>query len=337
MIQYQSEGLFDLQVNGYAAVDFNDPAITAEKVDKALYAMLQDGVTGCLPTLITASLADLKERFNALDNAVTKSELGAKMVPGYHLEGPFLNKESGYIGCHPKEETCDPDPEIIKHLEKDLNRPILLVTLAPELKGSIATIKTLRETGKVIAIGHSAAGYDTVQAAVDAGISLSTHLGNGLPSILPKLENTLLAQLGESQLSGCFIADGHHISPQALKNMIKIKGVEKSILVTDAVVAARSEPGSYTFAGLKIERGQDGIVRSPGQINLAGSSLCLKEAVKNLVNWNISTFEQATRMASTNARNAIKRALDYHNIILNPDRITWNEDLFLDQGKPIQT
>src|SRR5690606_17136588 len=87
----ESDGLFDLQVNGYAGVDFNDAGITADRLDLALAAMLGAGVTGCLPTLITASEADLKARLTSLDRAVSHSRLGPQMVPGYHLEGPFLS------------------------------------------------------------------------------------------------------------------------------------------------------------------------------------------------------------------------------------------------------
>ena len=91
-----TDGLFDLQVNGYAGVDFNDDSLTADQMDAALEAMLDAGVTGCLPTLITAHKAQLMSRLQALDAAVSASRLGASMVPGYHLEGPFLKPAAGY-------------------------------------------------------------------------------------------------------------------------------------------------------------------------------------------------------------------------------------------------
>ena len=97
----RSSGLFDLQVNGFAGVDFNDPALTADALDHALAAMLRTGVTACLPTLITAAPDALAARLVALDRAVAQSRLGKLMVPGFHLEGPFLNPAEGYAGCHP--------------------------------------------------------------------------------------------------------------------------------------------------------------------------------------------------------------------------------------------
>src|SRR5277367_103382 len=97
----QSAGLIDLQVNGFAGVDFNNAALTSAALDRALQAMLRTGVTTCLPTLITAPEDALAARFAALDAAVAGSDLAQAMVPGYHLEGPFLNPAPGYAGCHP--------------------------------------------------------------------------------------------------------------------------------------------------------------------------------------------------------------------------------------------
>ena len=131
-----SDGLFDLQVNGYAGVDFNDPGIRPGDLDIALEAMLSHGVTGCLPTIITARREELRDRFRALDAAVEGSRLGRRMVAGYHLEGPFLNEFPGYAGCHPAAAMGDPDIALLTDLEVDLGRPIVLVTLAPERQGA---------------------------------------------------------------------------------------------------------------------------------------------------------------------------------------------------------
>ncbi|MBT5186488.1 MAG: N-acetylglucosamine-6-phosphate deacetylase [Kordiimonadaceae bacterium] len=326
MAQLKSDGLFDLQVNGYGGIDFNDASLTAEKMDIALQAMLDDGVTGCLPTLITASKKDLLERIVSLDIAVRESRLGRVMVPGYHLEGPFLNSEDGYIGCHPKGGTCDPDAAFILSLEKDIKLPILLVTLAPELSGALETIKKLHHWGKVIAIGHSSAGHDDVRAAAEAGMTLSTHLGNGLPQQLPKFDNTLLAQLAQQRLTACFIADGHHIPKADLKAMLSIKGIDNSILVTDAVSPAACAPGLYKFARMNIEKSDQGKVTIAGDNMLAGSALCLNEAVRNVIEWKLVTTEQAFKMASKNPRAALSHALEYHNITLDPGNVIWDDN-----------
>ena len=320
-------GLFDLQVNGYAGVDFNHPAITAAALDGALETMLASGVTQCLPTLITAHPAQLCERFTALDAAVASSRLGPLMVPGYHLEGPFLNAADGYAGCHPPEAMSDPDIGLIDTVETGLHRPILLVTLAPERAGSMRFIAELTRRGKATAMAHSTASFDAVTAAADAGLTLSTHLGNGLPKTLPKLESTLLAQLAEPRLSACLIADGHHMSPQALAALIRIKGPDHCILVTDAVLGAAAGPGIYAFAGMAVERTAAGAMVQPGRSNLAGSALCLDQAVRNVVDWTGSTAETAIGMASAAPRRALARAMAHHGVAMDPGLVRWSSDL----------
>ncbi len=112
----RTPGLLDLQVNGFAGVDFNDAALTADALDHALHAMLGTGVTACLPTLITAAPDTLAARLAALDRAVATSRLGPAMVPGFHLEGPFLNPAEGYAGCHPPGCMTAPDPALLERL-----------------------------------------------------------------------------------------------------------------------------------------------------------------------------------------------------------------------------
>jgi len=322
----RSAGLFDLQVNGYAGVDFNDATITAAAMDHALAAMLRAGVTNCLPTIITAPAGALAERLAALDGAVAGARLG-RMVPGYHLEGPFLCPEDGYAGCHPAAAMVAPDPGLVERIEKPLRRPILLITLAPERPGGAALIRWAREGGKIVALGHSAATGGDMAIAADAGATLSTHLGNGLKPILPKLDNPLMAQLAEDRLSASFIADGIHVPPMALKVMLRAKGLHRSILVTDATAAAAAPAGLYTFAGMAIERTDDGAVRLPGRATLAGSALTLDQAVRNIVGWGLASPAQAVRLAGDGPAALMAPALAAHGITLHPASLEWSETL----------
>lgn len=323
----QTQGMFDLQINGYAGVDFNDCALTPAALDHALGALLADGVTACLPTLITAAPEALRARFAALDRAVRESKLGSSMVPGYHLEGPFLNDGPGYRGCHPAEAMRDPQTDPISELETEISHPILLVTIAPERAGALSAIETMAAQGRTVAIGHSAADFAQVRAAARAGVSLSTHLGNGLPRQLPKLNNTLLAQLAEPSLAACLIADGHHVAPDELAALIALKGAERCILVSDAVVAAAAEPGRYGFAGMTVEAHPEGWVGVPGRPGLAGSALRLDQAVRNLAAWNIADPPQAARMATDRPLAALARSLDRFGISLDPGTLEWSSNL----------
>ena len=318
-------GLVDIQVNGFAGVDFNDGHLTSDGLDHALEAMLATGVTSCLPTIITAYPDELEARFVALDRSITESRLGALICPGYHLEGPFLNSADGFSGCHPASAMTAADAALVEHLQGLLKRPILLVTVAPEVAGGLDFIRAMHTQSRLVSIGHSAANFSMVDAAVVAGATLSTHLGNGLPQILPKLDNPLFAQLAEDGLLATFIADGIHIPPQALKALIRAKGIERSALVTDATAAAEAPSGVYGFAGMRIERAESGMVSQPGKTGLAGSSLCLDDAVRNLVRWNIASFDQAIEMASKRLLEVLAPVLRAHGITLPKAEVEWSK------------
>jgi N-acetylglucosamine-6-phosphate deacetylase len=323
----RSLGLTDLQVNGYAGVDFNDAALTADALDHALAAMRQANVTTCLPTLITADEATLTARLTALDQAVATSRLGPAMVPGFHLEGPFLNPAPGYAGCHPPEAMIPPDSAVLARLTKTLRRPILLLTLAPERPGALALIAWARANGMVVAMGHTAADHATTAQAADRGVTLSTHLGNALPQPQPKFLNPLMAQLAADGLSASFIADGIHIPPDALKVMLRAKTPARSILVTDATSAAATPPGLYCFAGMTIEHTDDGSVRLPGTSTLAGSALTLDQAVRNLITWGLADPATSLAMASSQPNALLAPALAYHRIALPETQVCWTENL----------
>ena len=323
----QTQGLIDLQANGYAGIDFNDAALTADALDHALRAMRAANVTTCLPTLITGDAPTLKARLNALDRAVTASRLGPSMVPGFHLEGPFLNPTPGFAGCHPPQAMVDPDPAILAALIKGLRRPVLLLTLAPERPNAIPLIAWAKAAGMVVAMGHTAADQDTTNQAASAGVTLSTHLGNALPQPQPKFLNPLMAQLANDALHASFIADGIHIPPHALKVFIAAKAPARCILVTDATAAAAAPPGLYRFAGMAIEHTPDGSVRIPGTATLAGSALTLDQAVRNLVAWGLADPATAVAMASTQPNAVLSPALAHHGIVLPVIRVAWTDDL----------
>jgi N-acetylglucosamine-6-phosphate deacetylase len=326
-------GLFDLQVNGFAGVDFNDAAITAQALDRALEAMRRTGVTLCLPTIITAREDALEARFKGLDRAVGASRLGRAMCPGYHLEGPFLNPAEGYRGCHPRDAMRAADAGLIARLEAGLSRPILLITLAPEIEGAIDLIRSASARRKVVAIGHSSATGEVLALAVAAGLQLSTHLGNGVLRTQHKFDNTIFAQLAEDRLSADFIADGIHVPPHALRVMLRAKSIERSILVTDAVSAAAAPAGIHPFAGFTVERDADGAVHLPGEATLAGSSLTLDAAIRNVVNWGFASFEEAIAMACANPRRLMAEAFAAHGITPPDGRVAWSAAMQVEEAE----
>lgn len=327
-----SAGMVDLQVNGFSGIDFNVESISSEDMDTALYSMLRTGVTCCLPTFITASFEVLEKRFLALDAAISQSKLGPMMVPGYHLEGPFLNPGDGYAGCHPPQDMRAASIKFVEELESKLDRPILYVTVAPEQDDTIEFIEWAVSKGKIVGAGHTGMSYDVLQKAMAAGIHMTTHLGNGAPQMLPKLDNVILNQLAEDDLKASFIADGFHIPKNILKMFIRTKTIDQSILVTDAVTCTGAEPGIYKVAGMEVELSEEGFVQVPGSKYLAGAALMMHNAVKNVVNWDIVSFEEAIQMASANPLALLMPAMKAHGISMDASvgelgEVEWDRDI----------
>jgi N-acetylglucosamine-6-phosphate deacetylase len=208
-------------------------------------------------------------------------------------------------------------------LEAPLRRKILLLTLAPEREGATDLIRWAVGQGKLVALGHTQAGFGTIGEAARAGAVLSTHLGNGLRRLTHKFDNALMAQLGADELNACFIADGLHVPPFALRTMLRAKGVERSILVSDATAAAVAPAGRYKLAGMAIERSVDGRVCLPGTETLAGSALALDQAVRNVVTWGLATPAEAIAMASVNPA----RLLASRGVRLARTELSWSDDL----------
>jgi N-acetylglucosamine-6-phosphate deacetylase len=180
--------------------------------------------------------------------------------------------------------------------------------------------------GKRVAIGHSAAEGEILAQAVATGASLSTHLGNGLPPLLPKLANPLMAQLANDALTATVIADGVHVPIDALRVILRAKGASRVILVTDAVSAAKATPGVHPFAGFEVELAADGSVRLPGRSNLAGSALALDQAIRNLVAWGLASPREALRYACANTRAALAAPLSRHGRDLPPSFVEWQPE-----------
>ncbi len=281
-------GMVDLQVNGFAGIDFNSPGLSPDMIDHALTSMLSCGTTRCLPTLITGPVERMAAQLAELDKAVAASRLGPLMVPGYHLEGPFLSPQEGYHGAHNPDYMVTATPERAdKLLAACTFRPVALWTVAPEIEGVLDMIEAYTPRGIAFSIGHSAADGEQVAAAADAGAKMSTHLGNALPAMLPKRDNTLWAQLACDQLAASFIADGIHLPKPFLQTCLRAKGLRRTILVTDAVSSAGPHvgPGTYTAGEIELIRDEDGFVHKPGEVKCSGSSVSMCDVAANVNSW----------------------------------------------------
>ena len=292
-MKIESPGFFDLQVNGFAGVDFNTSGCTGEQLQHATDALRETGVTRYLPTLITSSLDYFARCAKAL------LDFGHQAIAGLHMEGPYISADDGPRGAHPRGHVVGASVEDFKRRQEAARGRIVLVTLAPEAEGALMLIEYLVRSGIRVAIGHTAASAGQIRDAIKAGATLSTHLGNGCASLLPRHPNVIWEQLSADELVASFIVDGHHLPAATVKAMIRAKSPSRSILVTDATAAAMSPPGSYTIGEAKIELSPSGRVAEPGASNLAGSSLTMDRAVANSIKFAGVSIDEALAMAST--------------------------------------
>ena len=295
-------GFVDLQVNGFAGVDFNDPSsCTVDGVTRAIEAMRATGVTRCLPTIITSSV----DHFAACARAIARhphagdSDGGA--IAGIHMEGPYISPLDGFRGAHPREHCTAASVDDFERRQEAADGRIVLVTLAPEVPGAIALIEHLVARGIRVALGHTAASPADLDAAVKAGATLSTHLGNGCAATLPRHPNMIWEQLAHDELFASFIVDGHHLPAATVKAMMRAKTPARCILVTDAIAAAGCLPGIYSLGGLQVELNAAGRV-SPagvaGASHLAGSALSMDRAVGLTVKFTGLPLDDVLTMAS---------------------------------------
>jgi N-acetylglucosamine-6-phosphate deacetylase len=297
--------LFDLQVNGFAGIDFQSPCLTPFELEFACERLRRRRVGGILLTLITAPLPQLCRQLEKIEAWRQASPLIAETIAGYHLEGPFISDQPGYCGAHPANETADPTPRAVSRLVEAAGGQLRLMTLAPERQGAAAAIRDLVDMNVVVSLGHTDASNADIDQAIEAGATLCTHLGNGAPLNLPRHDNIIQRLLSRDELIACFIPDGIHIPFPVLKNFLRAKPPEQVIFTTDCMAAAGASPGDYTLGKLRVHVGADGVARQPDGGGLAGSSLCPDEAVDNLTRHLGYTHAAATSALGSRVREAL--------------------------------
>ena len=293
-------GFVDLQVNGYGGQEFNDLDLNVEKVERVSLAMDVDGVTSYVPTATTHGFEMLSNTMRVLARACDESPAVARRVPGFHLEGPYISPQDGPRGAHPLPHCRPPDWDECHRLQAAAGGRICPLTLSPEYEGSAAFNSRVAATGVVVAIGHTAATSDQIQAAVDAGASMSTHLGNGAHGQIRRHPNYIWDQLAEDRLVASLIVDGHHLPPAVVKSFVRGKTAGRCVLVSDLVGMAGVAPGRYTNTSIgDIEVLEDGRIVVAGQRQfMAGAGLPITYGVANIMRFAEVDLAGAIGMAS---------------------------------------
>ena len=276
-------GDFDIQVNGYAGADFCSRSLTLEQCRRACEELAADGVGGILATVITDSIEGICDKLTRLVAYRDRDPMIARMIAGFHVEGPFLSRKPGCPGAHDPAKIMPANVDDATRIVAAGGGLVRLVTLAPECDAGLATTSFLARQGITVSAGHCDPSLDELEAAIDAGLSMVTHLGNGCALDLPRHDNFIQRALFlHERLWICYIPDGAHIPFFALANYLAISRIDRTVMVTDAIVAAKLPPGRYGYGEGEVEVDAAGVARRPGAGNLAGSTISMGQVRENL-------------------------------------------------------
>jgi N-acetylglucosamine-6-phosphate deacetylase len=291
-------GFIDLQVNGFAGVDYNSPESTHEEIARSVGAIFSTGGTRFFPTVITGDPARMLAALRNLAAARESIEHGLAME-AFHVEGPHISPDDGPRGAHPKQWVRPPDLDEFYRWQEAGRGNVRIVTLSPEWPEAPRYIEKIIREGVVASIGHTSATSQQIADAVSAGAALSTHLGNAAQQTLARW-NYIWDQLAEDRLAATFIVDGFHLPDHFLRVALRAKGIERSALITDAVMPAMCAPGNYRLGGVDVELKEDQRVVLAGGSRLAGSSLRMDRAIENAARIAGLGYTEAVTMATIN-------------------------------------
>ncbi len=270
-------GMIDLHIHGAHGCDVMDG--TPESLSTISKTLAAEGVTGFLATTMTESIERIE---TAISNSLycQKNQLdqqGAEIL-GLHLEGPFLSK--AFMGAQCEDHLRTPDPTLLAAWQHRAEGSIKILTLAPELDNALALIKAAKKLGIIASIGHSAASFEQTLTAIDSGVTHATHLFNAMSGIHHRTPGAAAALLIDPRVTAEVIIDGLHIVPEMIRFIFQCKNKAQLVLVSDAMSAKCLKNGEYLFGGQTVIL-QDQAARLKKNGALAGSTLCLNQALKN--------------------------------------------------------
>lgn len=273
----------DLQINGYGGVDFNAPGLTVEQVIAVTDRLECDGTRGYLPTIVTGNPETTVETLRVIAAARKRSARCERNILGVHLEGPFISSELGAVGTHPIEWVAKPSRDLFDRFQDAGNGLVRLVTVAAEVPGMPEFVKWLSSQGVVVSLGHQMASTpDDVRPCIEAGAKAFTHLGNGIPNMIPRHDNIIFTALAEDRASVMFIPDGHHLPDAMLKVYTRAVPLKRLIAVSDAQYPAGMPPGEYDVCGAHARLEPNGLLWNPSRNCLVGATTPMAAMMKLL-------------------------------------------------------
>lgn len=288
--KFVAPGLVDTHIHGLLNFDIMDN--TFEAVNTISKGLLKYGVTSFLPTTLTDSIERLDESVENI--AYSKDKVEGAKIQGIFLEGPFFTEK--HKGAQNEKYFKDPEIEILKKWQEKSGNLIRKIAIAPERDGAAEFAKFASENNVTVALGHSAATFEEAKAVVDAGASVFVHTYNGMSPLSHREPGMVGAAMALKNTYAELICDGHHVNPVAAKIMMDVKSRDNVALITDCMRAGAMENGEYTLGEFDVIV-KDGVARLKTG-SLAGSVLTMNSAIKNVVDWDIATLEEAIKMAS---------------------------------------
>ncbi len=287
-------GFIDIHTHGGGGMDVNHIE-NMEDVEKLSLFYASHGVTSFQLSLVTDTEESMTKCLEVLGDAKERTLGGAQLV-GIHLEGPFLSDE--YKGSMPSELIVDPDPELFDRYYAASRGHISYITLAPERDGAMEFVSMLRRKGVVVSMGHSSAEYETAMEAIKNGVTSATHLFNAMKLFHMHRPAISGAALESDSVYTEIISDGFHLHPGTVRLVLKTKGLDRVVAITDSIMAAGLPDGEYKL-------GVNDVVVKDGDAKLrngvrAGSTLTLDKALRNLIKFTGLGPETLWRILSKN-------------------------------------
>lgn len=285
-------GFIDVHTHGGAGVDFNHAS--ADDARRAASFFASRGVTSFLPTLLADSPETLKRQLDLLsDPALVEA---CPQIIGVHLEGPFLAPT--YRGAQPAEFLRACDLSLFEEFQKAARGRIRLMTISPELEGSAGFTASLCAAGVRVSLGHSAASYEEAMAAIHAGATGATHVMNAM-KLLHMHDPAILTAVLESDVYAEMICDGIHLHPPIVRLLLKVKGLDRVIAVTDSIMAAGLPDGRYVLGANEVLV-TDGDAKIASTGVRAGSTLTMDKAARNISEFTGLGLDKVSRIVSEN-------------------------------------
>ncbi|MBM3802936.1 MAG: N-acetylglucosamine-6-phosphate deacetylase [Acidimicrobiia bacterium] len=291
-------GFIDVHIHGACGHDVMEA--TREAMTVVSRHLARHGTTSYLATTVTAPPIETIQAVESLGQLITEDTGGARIL-GLHLEGPFISQEKR--GVHPPEHIRLPSTGIFDELVKMSGGQVRLITVAPELPGGLEFIEHIRSRGVLVSVGHSNATYEVARQAIRAGASNATHTFNAMRDFSHRETGVIGAVLTDSTVWAELIADGVHVDPVAIQMLLRCKGPRRILLVTDAISAAGMPDGDYRVGTLSVKVSQ-GVCRASNGA-LAGSTLSLDRALRNMIDYTGIPLEEAVYMTSRNPAESI--------------------------------